>query len=40
MRVQEGYFAGSDLLSAADWNARPLLVKLGENLARLVSPLL
>ena len=40
MRVQEGYFAKSDLLSAASWNARAFLVKLGENLARLVSPLL
>jgi cardiolipin synthase A/B len=40
MRVQEGYFAQCDLLSAAGWNARPFLVKLGENLARLVSPLL
>ena len=40
MQVQEGYFAESDLLLAAGWNARPFLVKLGENLARLVSPLL
>jgi cardiolipin synthase len=39
-QVQEGYFAASDLLSAAAWRARPLRVKLGENLARLVSPLL
>lgn len=40
IRVQEVYFAQSDLLSAADWNSRPLRVKLAENLARLVSPLL
>src|SRR3954453_7661940 len=39
-QVQEGYFAASDLLSAAAWRARPLRVKLGETLARLVSPLL
>jgi cardiolipin synthase len=40
IRLQEGYFAQSDLLSAAGWNARPFLSKLSENLARLVSPLL
>ena len=35
-----GLLRQCDLLSAAGWNARPFLVKLGENLARLVSPLL
>ena len=38
--MQEGYFAASDLPELAAWRARPLRVKLGENLARLVSPLL
>ena len=40
MQVQEGYFAESDALSPVDWSSRPLPVKLCENLARLVSPLL
>lgn len=38
--VQEGYFAGSLELDAATWASRPLIRKLGENVARLVSPLL
>jgi cardiolipin synthase len=37
---QERYFAGSDSLSLAKWGNRPLLAKVSENLARLLSPLL
>src|SRR4051812_9977828 len=38
--VQEGYFAESDLLDYEGWVRRPFAVRLSENLARLVSPLL
>ena len=37
---QEGNLAASDRLLPAEWNRRPLLLKLAENIARLVSPLL
>jgi cardiolipin synthase len=37
---QERYFAGSDVLSAEEWDRRPLASKVCENVARLFSPLL
>ncbi|WP_112661608.1 cardiolipin synthase [Microvirga flavescens] len=37
---QQRCFAASDLLDLAQWRARPAVVKLCENLARLISPLL
>ena len=37
---QERYFAASDLLSPKVWANRPLVAKVCENLARLISPLL
>jgi cardiolipin synthase len=37
---QERYFKGSDLLTPDEWRQRSGLVKLCENLARLMSPLL
>jgi cardiolipin synthase len=37
---QERYFATSDLLTAEEWKKRSLGVKVCENLARLMSPLL
>jgi cardiolipin synthase len=37
---QEHYFAASDLLSPKVWANRPLVAKVCENLARLISPLL
>jgi cardiolipin synthase len=38
--VEESYFAGSDRLSPAQWRARPLGLRIVENVARLMSPLL
>ena len=38
--LQERHMASSDLLTVADWERRPLIGKLSENIARLVSPLL
>ena len=38
--IQEDYFAHSDLLSAATWNRRPLLLKVAQNTARLTDSLL
>jgi len=38
--IQEKYFADSDLLTAAEWNRRPLLVKVAQNTARLADSLL
>lgn len=38
--LQERHMASSDLLTVADWERRPLIVKLSENMARLISPLL
>ena len=37
---QDRYFADSDLLSPSEWERRPFLIKIAENLGRLVSPLL
>ena len=38
--IQQGYAARSDLLTAQGWAGRPKPIRLLENLARLVSPLL
>jgi cardiolipin synthase len=38
--IEEGNFARSERLSPADWRARPLKVRIVENVARLMSPLL
>jgi cardiolipin synthase len=37
---QERYFAGSDTLTAEEWEKRPFLSRLAQNLARLLGPLL
>jgi cardiolipin synthase len=37
---QARYFAGSDLLLAKQWKTRPLVRKVTENIARLLTPLL
>ena len=37
---QECYFAASETLLLDQWNARPLVFKITENVARLLSPLL
>ena len=39
-RVQARYFAESDLLGAKEWNGRPLLTKVAQNVARLADSLL
>jgi len=39
-RMQQGYIANSDLLLKEEWRRRPLVRKVAENVARLVSPLL
>jgi cardiolipin synthase len=39
-QVQKGYFAGSKQLTRAEWEERSRLAVFGENLARLMSPLL
>jgi cardiolipin synthase len=39
-RIQLAYIADSDLLDLETWRRRPGIYKLGENVARLVSPLL
>jgi cardiolipin synthase len=39
-KEQDDYFEESDLLSPTEWERRPLYVKVAENMARLVSPLL
>lgn len=38
--IQRGYLAASDPVDAIRWKKRPALHKVGENIARLVSPLL
>ena len=38
--VQERYFAGSTLLTLAEWRRRPFLTRLAQNLARLVDAVL
>ncbi|WP_293879851.1 cardiolipin synthase [Sphingomonas sp.] len=38
--IQQDYLYNSDLVDAARWRRRPALHKVGENIARLVSPLL
>lgn len=38
--AQQGYLENSDTLDLATWRERPRLRKLGENIARLISPLL
>jgi cardiolipin synthase len=38
--IQEGYIAASNLLDLGSWNSRPLLRRLLENIARIMSPLL
>ena len=40
MRIQERYFRDSDLLDAAEWNRRSVVVKVAQNLARLADSLL
>ena len=39
-KVQERYFADSDLLTAAEWAQRPLLTRVAQNCARLADSLL
>jgi cardiolipin synthase len=39
-RVQARYFADSDLLDAGEWNRRPFVVKVAQNVARLADSLL
>lgn len=38
--IQRGYLEGSDLLKLEEWRRRPLLHRLGENIARLFNSLL
>ncbi len=38
--IQERYFANSDLLDAKEWNRRPLIAKVAQNVARLADSLL
>ncbi len=40
VRVQERYFANSDLLDAQEWSRRPLAAKVAQNVARLADSLL
>lgn len=40
VRVQERYFRDSDLLDAREWNDRPLVTKVLQNVARLADSLL
>jgi cardiolipin synthase A/B len=39
-RVQARYFADSDLLESAEWDRRPLISKVAQNVARLADSLL
>ena len=39
-RIQARYFANSDLLTAAEWDRRPLIAKVAQNMARLADSLL
>lgn len=39
-RVQARYFADSELLDAEEWNRRPLIAKVAQNLARLADSVL
>jgi cardiolipin synthase len=39
-KEQARYVREGELLDAAEWQKRPLAIKLAENLARLLSPLL
>jgi len=38
--IQRGYLEGSDLLKLEEWRRRPVLHRLGENIARLFNSLL
>ena len=40
LRIQERYFSDSDVLDADEWNSRPLVAKVAQNLARLADSLL
>jgi cardiolipin synthase len=40
VRIQERYFRDSELLDAGEWDRRPLLAKVAQNLARLADSLL
>ena len=40
VRIQERYFKDSDLLDEAEWNSRPLVAKVAQNIARLADSLL
>ena len=39
-RIQQRYFKDSDLLDEAEWNRRPLVAKVAQNIARLADSLL
>ena len=39
-RIQERYFANSDVLDAGEWSRRPLVAKVAQNVARLADSLL
>jgi cardiolipin synthase A/B len=39
-RIQARYFSDSDVLDAAEWNRRPLLAKVAQNIARLADSFL
>ena len=39
-RIQERYFANSDLLGADEWSTRPLIAKVAQNIAQLADSLL
>jgi cardiolipin synthase len=39
-RIQARYFSDSDVLVAAEWNRRPLMAKVAQNVARLADSLL
>jgi cardiolipin synthase len=39
-RIQARYFSDSDVLDAAEWNRRPLIAKVAQNVARLADSLL
>jgi cardiolipin synthase A/B len=38
--VQEQYLSGSEHLTLREWSARPFAIRIVENLARMLSPLL
>lgn len=39
-RIQDRYFANSDVLDAGEWSRRPLIAKVAQNVARLADSLL